>query len=266
MKKHILKRVSGMTLLTAIVLFSVAPPAQAFKLASTDPIRKWGDPVWGTGATVTWSFMSPGTTCAGTYEPGGTCDAMPTGWFEEVVAAFDAWSAIANITFEKIVDNGEPFNTPNGTSGDIRLGLHNFSGTCDSPESFCDSSGNILAHGYFPPPNGYTAAGDIHLDSSEIWKVGLEGDGYSLFQVLTHEIGHAIGLHHSDDETALLYKHYYDDSESLRGPQADDIAGAQYIYGKREVPEPPVVPEPGTLWLLGIGLLVAGILKRKLTI
>lgn len=40
----------------------------------------------------------------------------------------------------------------------IRIGAHRF-----------DGSGKVLAHTYYPPPNGSTAAGDSHYDSGEDW-------------------------------------------------------------------------------------------------
>src|SRR5262249_17313261 len=42
--------------------------------------------------------------------------------------------------------------------GDIRIGAHRMDGTSKT-----------LAHTYFPPPNGATAAGDAHFDNAENW-------------------------------------------------------------------------------------------------
>jgi hypothetical protein len=42
--------------------------------------------------------------------------------------------------------------------GDIRIGAHRF-----------DGASKVLAHAYFPPPNGGTLAGDTHFDYAENW-------------------------------------------------------------------------------------------------
>lgn len=227
-----------LALLVAVASLIAPLTASAYTLASTSP-GKWGSPVMGTGATVTWSLMPSGTSCGQEFAGCSItsfADAMPTGWQSAVNAAFGMWSSVANLNFVQVTDDGAAFNTAT-TSGDIRLGLHVF-----------DGAFGILAHGYYPPINGGSAAGDIHFDVAENWKIGFGGAGFDIVQVLAHELGHALGLDHTSTPGSLMNPFY---SEAFLGPQADDIAGMQHIYGA-PVAE---VPEPGVLALTAIGLL-----------
>jgi hypothetical protein len=238
-----------LTALAFVAAFLLPISASAYVLGPTTP-GKWGNPTMGTGATVTWSLMGDGVDC--TNESAGcsiTSFATMFGglgdWQTEVQNAFDAWSSVANINFVQVADAGEAFNSSTQLSGDIRLGGHAM-----------DGAGGTLAHGFFPPVNSYSAAGDIHFDTAETWKIGFGGTGFDIFSVLAHELGHAIGLDHETSVVALMNPYY---SESIYGPQADDIAGAQYIYGARVTP----APAPATLALMGLGLMGLAWRRRK---
>ena len=223
--KELLARTS---LATVLMAGAVALPsdASAFVLGPTTNPGKWGTPGMGNpGGVVTWSFM-------------------PVGYLSVVQAAFGAWSAVANISFQQIADDGAPFNAAT-TSGDIRLGGHVF-----------DGPSGTLAHGFYPPLNGATAAGDIHFDIAETWVLTLPDAGFDLFNVLTHEIGHAIGLDHTGVANSLMNAFY---SESFSGPQADDIAGAQFIYGAAPQTE---VPAPASALVFVFGLAGLGWARR----
>jgi hypothetical protein len=92
-----------------------------------------------------------------------------------------------------------------------------------------DGPGAVLAHAFYPPPNGGDIAGDTQFDDAETWTVALPvpAGGFDLVTVAAHEFGHALGLAHSDDPAALMYPFY---SGPHRHLAADDSLGIQTIY------------------------------------
>lgn len=113
-----------------------------------------------------------------------------------------------------------------------------------------------MAHGYYPPNNGTSAAGDIHFDIAETWDLSFAGSGIDIFQVTAHELGHALGLDHTAVANSLMNPFYV---ETFSGPQADDIAGMQFIYG----PAVSNVPEPTSLALVALALAGLGLRRRS---
>lgn len=91
-----------------------------------------------------------------------------------------------------------------------------------------DGRGGILAHTFYPAGvNPEPVAGDVHLDEEETWSMGGSPDLYS---VLLHEVGHALGLGHSDRREAVMYP-YYKHSTVLH---AADIATLRMLYAPPE--------------------------------
>lgn len=192
----------------------------------------------GTPVTITYSFMATGIAFdeSPSYGPGtitALADFMPADWKSEIEAALQSWSAVVGITFVEVADSGLAFNAAGAVNGDIRIGGHAF-----------DGAFGVLAHGYYPPPNGWTAAGDVHFDTGESWQTPLNPGGtISLRAVAAHEFGHSIGLMHTAVPNSLMNAIY---NPAITGPQADDIAGAGFQYGADSTG----APEPGFLALL----------------
>ncbi|XP_070600474.1 collagenase 3-like [Erythrolamprus reginae] len=131
------------------------------------------------------------------------------------VRAFDTWSQVTPLTITSQQD------------GEVDI-LIQF-GTRDhgDNENF-DGQYGVLAHAF--PPGKSSINGDAHFDDDELWTLGSE-DGISLFLVAAHELGHSLGLEHSNITGALMFPIYsYQADFKLH---SDDIEGIQFLYGKK---------------------------------
>jgi hypothetical protein len=267
---------SRFVLLLAVALAHCgAVPAAADFIAFGD---KWDDPTLGTPAIVTWDFMTqgvgidPSIMLSGSPlqdQVVGTNDivtmrsnfdtAFGSGEFDAVVQrAFDTWAATTpNLTFVKGTDPGGAMGAAGQHTVDIRIGA--FVGK--TGESF-DGVGAI---GFGPPGNDLLfpdpLAGDIifNLNAVFIQPAGNEGDPIGIFgndleNLTLHELGHTIGLGHPSSGVGdVMFVGAGCCSFINRELSADDILGAQFIYG---------VPEPSAFFLPPIALAVGMLATR----
>ncbi len=140
--------------------------------------------------------------------------------------AFALWERETPLTFTE---------TTNRSEADIVIGWAE--GEHGDGDPF-DGPGDVLAHASFPNPYDDRQV-FLHFDDDERW-VNSDSQNVDLLTVAAHEIGHTLGLAHSDDPNALMYPSY---SGPHRFLGDDDIAGAQSLYGVASAPPPaPDVP------------------------
>jgi hypothetical protein len=197
---------------------------------------KWGKPVFGTGARVTYALAED----AVAFPKARNCSAMgpldsllgrsgiaPDVFAEELKAALKVWEKAANISFSP----ADP------AKADILIGAQ----TTPMGYAFANVDYDKGEAGNGPRSIRRSL---VCMNPEKRWKVGFNGDleVYDLRYTLIHEIGHAIGLDHPAIAGQLMAYKY---GEKFRVLQAGDIAGIEKLYGpsgvvnaKAELPKP----------------------------
>ncbi|XP_047335722.1 metalloendoproteinase 3-MMP-like [Impatiens glandulifera] len=133
-----------------------------------------------------------------------------TSQFSDIMArAYNKWETVTHFTFSQVEFN----------SADMKVGFH---GRGSGDDTF-DGPGGVLAHTW-PPTDGRS-----HYDLDENWVDGEVPGGIDLESVALHEIGHQLGLAHSEVLNAIMYP--ITAVGIRKGLHQDDIQGIKTLYG-----------------------------------
>ncbi|XP_054270078.1 matrilysin-like [Macrosteles quadrilineatus] len=127
--------------------------------------------------------------------------------------ALNMWSAVTPLRFVRKTD------------GPVHIEIRFETGDHGDDGAF-DGRGNTLAHAYYPIVKRW--GGDLHFDDAEHWTIN-DSRGTDLLQVAVHELGHSLGLDHSNNRDAIMYPSYGGYTSKLK-LHDDDIRTVQRIY------------------------------------
>nr|XP_054762862.1 72 kDa type IV collagenase-like [Lytechinus pictus] len=149
-----------------------------------------------------------------------------------VKRAFEVWSDVTPLVFTEL--HGHQVN-----QAMVRIAFLKGRHSHDLEHPIFDGPNGDLAHAFSPKSGWGEVNGDIHFDDDDVFTLGNDDRGYNFFQTAAHEIGHALGLDHSNDPDALMWPHYHF-MRNFELPE-DDVRGIQALYGTKTNPKVPSV-------------------------
>ena len=243
--------------LVALSTVGSAEIAEAYVLVGT----QWPQPGGkGTPITLTYSFQNmfdggirqPGAVpeADGLFHPDGP--PLPNDLIKHSIEqALGLWASVVPVNYVEVPDTAL-------SHGQVRFS-HLLINGIDPPDPQLPVA---KAQAYFPGG----AETDVQFDDGDPWQEQGTTHIPDIFGAATHEIGHTLGLDHPPDHPDAVMFWIFKRFQGLGTGylSADDIAGAQAIYGAGHGSVTPLgVPEPGSLILGVVGAMLLSLWRRR---
>lgn len=191
-------------LLATLLLLIAAPAARAYDFVRTDE-----------GLRTYWRIDT-----VLIEVPDATADHLGPYYMDMLDDVAAVWEGIGTAPAVEFV--------PEGTKAQVKLvWVEDWKGDADH---LAEARTNFYAD------NGVKFKGMIKINGKEKWNTGTESpctDCYDLQSVLVHEVGHILGLDHTEVKGAVMWP-TSSKGKTVRAPKPDDIAGILDLY-----PPPP---------------------------
>ena len=132
----------------------------------------------------------------------------------EIEKGLSEWTKYSGINFVEVSDIKK-------ASVKIRFGPTDHGEK--NPKAYFDGPYGVLAHMYYP------RNGKMHFDEAENYTASNNGPGINLHFVAAHEMGHGLGIEHSNKPSSLMAPYYIGYREQML--RADDIKAIRHLYG-----------------------------------
>ncbi len=210
--------------------------------------------------TITWSFVDVTAPAGGSSPFTSGLDAAEQATVRGAVAQ---WAAASGLTLVELPAGG-------AASADISIGFGALSGAAVGPQASSDGGGEV-GETDWRDANGHLQPGVVIRFEDPALQPLVDGTGTltyagtqtTLYQVALHEFGHALGLAHSADPSAVMNE---DLGPMNDGLDANDVDGITWLYpatvrvtarpGGADAADPTTlaVPGGGTVSLPGAAL------------
>lgn len=157
--------------------------------------------------------------------------------FGAVHRALARWSRAANITF--IETSADAVSISPSGNGD-GISLITIADTPENRAAFDNADRTGRTRIFYDPATGAITEADVVVNPAAQFSTDGTVGTYDLEATFTHEIGHVLGLDHSDEAGSIMQPHqginglYDQTAVSARSLSDDDRAGVRALYGSPE--------------------------------
>ncbi|MHC4676248.1 MAG: matrixin family metalloprotease, partial [Planctomycetota bacterium] len=165
----------------------------------------------------------------------GANDELSLAWIPAITNAFDTWSAASSSTVSFTYDGTTAVSTQANDGENVIIWV--------TEDGNWSHGSNVAAYTttYVNASTGRILGFDMEINATPSrtathpWSASGEAGKMDLQNMITHEVGHVIGLDHVDDPSATMYPTMSLGEINKRSLETDDVNGVSFLYPPQAV-------------------------------